>query len=173
MKSWYKFAALALVAAGLAIGGAISTYRAAQASPDRIFQRVSERLSCRCGCNQPLSACNHHPCESADSMRAQIRASIAAGKDEEAIVQEFVKQMGVVVLAAPPAQGFTLTAWIMPVAAVLLGLFVVYRVVRSWQRGGRRPSPSEQAAPSTAPSQQDASLQRYVTAIDEELEREP
>lgn len=175
MKSWHKIAALALLAVGLAVAGAISARRAAQSTPDAILNRVSDRLMCRCGCNQHLNACNHHPCGSADPMRAQIRASISAGKDEETIIRDFVEQMGAAILAAPPAEGFTLTAYVAPFAVVLLGCFVIYRVVKGWTArpagaaAGASPPPS--GTPPADPRRREL-LDRYGAAIEEELERE-
>jgi len=163
MKGLFRTGAVALLGVALVVVGVVSTRR--QAGPDETFRRISDRLSCRCGCNQHLNGCTHHPCGSADPMRDQVKAGIAAGKDEEAIVQEFVQQMGAVVLAAPPAKGFSLAAWLMPVAAVLLGLFVIFRVVKS----AMAQRPAAAASPAAPPE----AVGRYVAAIDEDLEREP
>ncbi len=165
MKAWHKTAAVALLALGLAIAGVVSARRSLRNGPEDIFNRVSDRIGCQCGCNQPLSACNHHPCGSADPMRQQIRASIAAGKDEQAIVQEFIEQYGVKVLSAPPAEGFQLTAWLMPFLALLLGLVVVVRIVRHL----RARAPLRQAAAAVDPAQA-AMIERYARNIDDELE---
>lgn len=167
MKSSHKIFAVVLVALGLLVAGAVTTYRSGRASPEVTFQRVSDRLGCKCGCNQPLTACTHHPCGSADPMREQIRAGVAAGKDEEAIIREFVAQNGAVILAAPPAEGAkALAAWIMPFLALLLGTYFVYRIVKNWRS---RPAPAA-AAPDP---KRTALLDKYAAAIDEELEHEP
>lgn len=168
MRGTYKTAGVALLGVVLVVVGVVTTRR--QAGPEETLRRVSDRLICRCGCNQHLNGCTHHPCGSADPMRAQIKASIAAGKDEEAIVQEFVQQMGAVILAAPPAEGISLAAWIMPVAAVLLGLLVVYRVLKS--AASRRVAPAAATGTAAPGAKADAGVQRYVASIDEELERE-
>lgn len=176
MKSWHKTAAIAVLALGLAIAGGITARHSGHPTSEDLFQRVSDRLACRCGCNQNLTACNHHPCGSADPMREQIRASIDAGKNEEAIIQAFVQQNGAVILAAPPAQGFNLAAWIMPFAALLLGGVVIFRVVRRWRPAPAKagaPESGAQAGPATADPQRQALIERYARAIDEELDREP
>ncbi len=167
MRSWHKTAAIGLLAIALAIAGSLAGRRPTS-SPEAIFNRVSDRLMCRCGCNQNLSNCNHHPCSSADPARAQIRAAIAAGKGEEEIVRQFVQQYGAAILALPPARGFALTAWIMPVAAVLLGLGVIYRLVTAWR--ARLAATAARAA--AVDGQRDELLKRYGAAIEEELERE-
>ena len=176
MKSWHKIAAVSLVAVGLVIAGALSPRRAS--SSEEAFNSLSDRLLCQCGCGQHLQGCNMHPCGTAYPMRDQVRASIAAGKSEEGIVEEFVQQMGAGVLAMPPARGIGLVAWIMPVAVLLLGLAVIFRVVKRWRpqpAAERAGPPASTAAPSGAPASDtlpSGTLQRYTASIDEELERE-
>jgi len=67
-------------------------------------------------------------------MRAQmetlITKDIDAGKDEQAILQDFVSRYGVGVLAAPPAKGFDLTAWVLPGVGLVVGLVAVIMIVR-------------------------------------------
>ncbi len=167
MKYWHKTAAVAVLAAGLVVAGVVASRRGN--SPEEKFSRLSDRLLCQCGCGQHLNGCNMHPCGSAYPMRDKIRASLAAGRSEDDIVQDFVKEMGQVALAAPPAQGFGLAAWLMPVVALLLGGYVVVRVVK-----GVRMRPAIAAAGGPAPDAKRAALlQRYSATIDEELEREP
>ena len=166
MKSWHKTAAVGLAAVGLVIAGAIGPRRTS--SSEEAFNRLSDRLLCQCGCGQHLQGCNMHPCGTAYPMRDQIRASMAAGKSEEEVVEEFVQQMGAGVLAMPPARGIGLAAWIMPLAALLLGLAVIFRVVKRW-----RPQPAvERAGPPASTAAPNGTLERYTASIDEELERE-
>ena len=162
MKSWHKTAAAGVLAAALAVFAGLRNWRPA-VTPEQKMSRISDRLLCQCGCGQHLNGCNMHPCGSAYPMRDEINASLTAGRSEDDIVRSFVEKMGAKALAAPPAEGFALTAWVMPFAALLLGLVVIYRVVRS-QRA--------QPAPAAASGRQHALLSRYGAAIDEELERE-
>ena len=171
MKSWHKIAAVSLVAVGLVIAGVLGQRRGA--SSDEMFTRLSDRLMCQCGCGQHLQGCNMHPCGSAYPMRDQVRASTARGNSEEEIVEQFVQQMGAGVLATPPARGIGLAAWIMPVVALLLGLAVIFRVVKRWRpqpAGERGGPPASTAAPSGALASD--TLRRHTASIDEELERE-
>ena len=72
-----------------------------------------------------------------------IEKEIAEGKDETAILQDLAIRYGVQVLAAPPARGFSLTAWILPGVGLLAGLSFVLIIVRRW----RKPSPVAAAIP--------------------------
>lgn len=70
----------------------------------------------------------------ADRMRAFIRRRIAAGDSDAQIKQRLVAQFGEGVLAAPPAQGFGLVAWLLPVGGSLAVGAVVLVMLRRWKR---------------------------------------
>lgn len=100
------------------------------ASPKPTARSVGEGLICQCGCNMTVNGCNHPECSSRTEMQAMIGKEIRAGKDETTILQDFVLHYGVKVLATPPAKGFNLAVWVLPVIGVLGGLVVVIWVVR-------------------------------------------
>ena len=116
----------------------------AAAKPTR--QSIEGALTCQCGCNQTVAACDHYGCSSREEMRALIQKEIAAGKDETAIFQDMTLRYGVKVLAAPPAQGFNLTVWILPILGLMIGLAAVVLFVRHWRKA---PGESPSAPPST------------------------
>ena len=86
---------------------------------------------------------------------------IEAGKDEAAIFQDFVLRYGVKVLATPPASGFNLSVWILPVVGVVLGLAVAIVLARRWRRGRGGPD-----LPPGASANSDPAL---LAAIEEEM----
>jgi cytochrome c-type biogenesis protein CcmH/NrfF len=94
-------------------------------------------------------------------MKAFIRARIAAGDSKQEIEDALVAQFGEGVLAKPPDGGFGALAWVLPLAALLVGAIVVGMLVRTWSRR-REP---EQVADGAA---LDPRLERLV---DEELAR--
>lgn len=97
------------------------------------FKRVSDKLICQCGCNYGLSFCPHLECPSAPVLRARIREKLAAGQSEEQVLKAMVADFGPAILGAPPAEGFNLSAWVMPFLALFIGLFIVQRLVRQWR----------------------------------------
>lgn len=99
-------------------------------SPKTTLDEVSEKLSCRCGCNLVLNRCNHVQCGSAIPMRERINREIAEGKTRDEIIAGFVRDMGEVVLAVPPASGFNWNAWIMPFSALGAGAALVIVALR-------------------------------------------
>jgi cytochrome c-type biogenesis protein CcmH/NrfF len=76
-------------------------------------------------------------------IRPIIEKEIAEGKDERAILQDLAIRYGVQVLAAPPARGFSLTAWILPGVGLLAGLSFVVVIARRW----RKPAPVSAGVP--------------------------
>ncbi len=102
-------------------------------------ESVGADVICQCGCNFPVSTCNHEVCSSRDEMKAMAQKEIAAGKDETTILQDFVLRYGVKVLATPPASGFNLSVWILPSVGLILGLAVVVALARRWRKPPRPP----------------------------------
>ncbi len=101
---------------------------------------IEGAVTCQCGCNQTVSGCDHYGCSSREEMRALIQKEIAAGKDETAILQDMTLRYGVKVLAAPPAQGFNLTVWILPILGLMVGLAAVVLIVRRWRNPSAEPA---------------------------------
>ena len=97
----------------------------------------------------------------ATRMKAFIRARIAAGDSATQIKAKLVDQFGPAVLAEPPKRGFDLLAWLLPLAALGLGIVVVGALAWTWSR--RRESNID---PQSA--ELDPDLERRV---DEELAR--
>jgi len=96
--------------------------------------KVSERFVCQCGCSEQLSVCAMLNCGSATPLRAEIAELMKQGKSEKEITSIFVAKYGKVILAAPTTQGFDLTAWTLPFVLFVLGLALIYYLIRLWAR---------------------------------------
>ncbi len=116
------------------------------------FNRVSERLTCQCGCNDGLRVCNHQNCPSAIPMRRIIETKLTEGQTEDQIVDAFVEEYGMVVLSTPPAEGFNLAAWVMPGFALLAGFLLLLHFAGHWIT--RRKLAAEGPAPEVDPEMQ-------------------
>ena len=97
----------------------------------------------------------------ATRMKVFIRARIAAGDSAAQIKAKLVDQFGPAVLAESPKRGFDLLAWLLPLAALGLGIVVVGALAWTWSR--RRESNIDQQG-----AELDPDLERRV---DEELAR--
>lgn len=95
---------------------------------------IGKRMMCLCGCNQILTECNHVGCSTSSEMLRKLDQQVARNEPEDLTIQAFIQEYGQRVLAEPPARGFGLVAWAMPVIATLLGFAVVVLLIRRWQR---------------------------------------
>jgi cytochrome c-type biogenesis protein CcmH len=89
----------------------------------------------------------------AEQWRELIRQKLAQGESQEQILRYFVDIGGEGVLAAPPKQGFALTAWLLPLFVMVNGAGLIVVLTRRWAQ--RRPQadvhgmPDRNAAPSS------------------------
>jgi hypothetical protein len=119
----------------------LSSVASAQApKPDRA-KAVGDRVMCMCGgCSDAAGKCTHSggafsgPCETAKAELKEINDRIAQGQSDDLISSEFVQEYGPTVLLSPPARGFDVWAWIMPVIVPLFGLALVWMIVARWRR---------------------------------------
>src|SRR5919108_713469 len=81
----------------------------------------------------------------AERMRAFIRQRIAAGDTKSEIKDKLVAEFGESVLAAPPARGFNLLAWLLPIAGALAALLAGGLLARRWSRSRAEPGPGASA----------------------------
>src|ERR1700689_4200264 len=107
--------------------------------PATRFNEIGHQMMCVCGCKQILLECNHVGCPDSDGMRNELMVAVNRGDSDSLVEQSFVQKYGPIVLAAPTNTGFDRTAWIVPFAALALGLMLVVMVIRAWKN---RPTPS-------------------------------
>ncbi len=98
----------------------------------------------------------------ADRIRAFISARVEAGDTKSEIKRKLVAQFGPAILSSPSKHGFNLLAWVLPLAGLGLGAFVLGALAWRWSRG-RGPAPAAAGGPAIDPE-----LERR---LDEELAR--
>ena len=69
-------------------------------------------------------------------MQKEINERVTRSESDDLTLQAFVQEYGPTVLIVPPAKGFNLAAWIMPVVAPLIALVLVWFVARRWRHKG-------------------------------------
>jgi cytochrome c-type biogenesis protein CcmH len=94
---------------------------------------LGKKLMCMCGCNQVLTECNNIDCPVRDHMLQELDERVKSKESDDLILQSFIQEYGERVLVVPPAKGFNLAAWILPVVVPLLGLGLVAVVVLRWR----------------------------------------
>jgi cytochrome c-type biogenesis protein CcmH/NrfF len=103
-------------------------------APSSRFDALGHKLMCVCGCGQILLECNHVGCPDSDREITELRAQLASGLPDERVLGWFINKYGPTVLAAPLRGGFDTVAWIVPFAALGLGLTAVILFIRRWRR---------------------------------------
>jgi cytochrome c-type biogenesis protein CcmH len=98
---------------------------------DNDVNRVAKQLYCPVCPNTPLDVCETKACE---DWRAQIRDQLAEGWTDQEVIDYFVTQYGERVLAEPQRKGFTSLVWFLPLIVVLVGLGIVYEILRNWRK---------------------------------------
>ena len=134
----------------------------APVSDDQV-NAVAHQLYCPVCENIPLDVC---PTQACAQWRDLIRTKLSQGWTAQQIRDYFVQQYGDRVLSTPPQHGLNLLVYILPPACFLLGVFILYRVLRSMRRRSPVAAP---AVDSSGPVSED----RYRQRLEDELkERE-
>ncbi len=99
------------------------------------YNVLNHRLMCTCGCAEILGECNHVGCPNSSEELDLLRTGISNGDTDEKIFNAFAAKYGATVLAAPPASGFNLVAWIAPFAVFAAALLGTILLIRHWSIG--------------------------------------
>lgn len=100
---------------------------------DAEVDRVAREL--RCVVCQSLSVADS-PSELAGQMREMVRQRLAAGESPDQVKAYFVSRYGEWVLLSPPTRGFSLLAWVLPLAVLGGGLGGTLLLLRRWSQRG-------------------------------------
>lgn len=149
------FSSLLLV---LALAWDISGAQAQTPSPDDI-NRVARQLSCPTCTGINVADC---PTETCAQWRAKIGELLAEGKTDQEILEYFAARYGDHVLQVPPARGFFLSVWIVPILAILAGLGMLGYLMHRW---AKRSAVGEKLITSS-----DTEEDEYVRRVEQELQ---
>ena len=130
-------AAIALLLALVVAGAGQAAF-----APRTSLPAIERQVMC-VTCKIPLNVAES---PQADRERAFIQSLIVEGKSEAQIKRALVGQYGPAVLALPSSHGFDLTAYLVPIAA-LLALLVGLALLPRWRRGCRAAPAQEPATP--------------------------
>lgn len=162
-----KRPALFLLLATLAIVGAIWSFMIISAArSETLDQRVHNVASqLKCPICQGESVADS-PSLISQQMRSVIRQQLQSGKSEQQVIQYFVDRYGSQIVWSPPWQGFTLLAWLVPIALLLAGAFLLFSVLRNWRT---RPAIVLSDDDPELANADEAELERYRAEIEGEL----
>jgi len=95
------------------------------------FERITKELRCLVCQNESIADSN---VQLASDLRRQVREMLVAGSSDEAIFKFMTDRYGEFVRFGPPLEPKTLLIWGAPFIALLLGVAIVYRIVRQRSR---------------------------------------
>ena len=97
------------------------------------FPDIEDEVMCDT-CNVSLNIANS---PRADQLRREINKLIARGETKSQIKSTLSGRYGPAILALPPASGFSLSAYLVPVAVAIGLLLLGIVLLRRWRRSGR------------------------------------
>ena len=98
-------------------------------------KNLGTKLIAPCCWIEPVAT---HISPAAEKIKKQIRVMLEQGMPEEEILDAFVKEYGVQILANPPAKGFFLNLYVIPPLVIIVFAVVVIIIIRKWVRAGRQ-----------------------------------
>jgi cytochrome c-type biogenesis protein CcmH len=118
---------------GLVSATAAASTATTPPTPRTSLPAIERQVMC-VTCKIPLNVAES---PQADRERAYIQGLIDQGQSESQIKRELVGQYGPAVLGLPSAQGFDLTAYLVPLAVVLALLAALAVLLPRWRRQAR------------------------------------
>ena len=95
------------------------------------FEHITAQLRCLVCQNESIADSN---VELASDLRRQVREMLVAGQSDDAIFKFMTDRYGEFVRFNPPLEAKTLFIWGAPFVMLLLGVLIVYRIVRQRSR---------------------------------------
>jgi cytochrome c-type biogenesis protein CcmH len=105
-----------------------------------------------------------------EQWRELIRQKVAQGESKDEIMRYFVEMRGEEILAAPPKQGFALTAYLLPLFVVLNGAGLILVLTFRWVRRQPISEPTSPTHPDTTGSTEQTAADPYRQRLLRELE---
>lgn len=162
-ESILQAAALIAVVAVMLVMALAGPAAAADLTPEqqKLAAGIDGKLIAPCCWTQTVAL---HESQKAEEIKMQVRLLIAQGKGESEIIDGFVTQYGEQILASPRASGFNWLAYLIPFAALVVGLGGIAVLVARW-RGGQA-----QVVPVPVTSQRTASGDNAADELNRRLE---
>ena len=162
MRRRFSLVALAL----LAVGAGLLWAEVKTTDPMTLQVReIGKNLKCQCGCAYTVADCNMLYCHFRDPINQDIEEGLKAGLTTESILSKIYAKYGEFVRTEPVAVGFGTLGWVMPFAALGLGLAIAPLVVRRWKR---KTEAAETAKPAKSDPPQ-AAIRRMEAQIEKDL----
>ena len=117
------FLLLGIIALVAAFWSLLSLNVSAHKTLDQRVYDVGSQLKCPVCQSESVA---DSPSLIAQQMRGVIRQQLQAGRSEQQVMQYFINTYGEQIAWSPPWQGFTLLAWLVPIALILIGAGLLF-----------------------------------------------
>lgn len=131
MKKFYALMLFLLVFSLLSVGAASAQGDGPESVSDDEVNAIAKQLFCPVCENTPLDVCETQACK---QWRELIRLKLSEGWTEAEIKDYFVANYGARVLDEPPLEGFYLLVYFVPPLIILLGIVILFRAFKQWQK---------------------------------------
>lgn len=131
----------------------------------KVQKDIEDSLVCQDSCGMILSSCDN---QTAQYMRKIITDRLSKGQSKAQIIGYFQSIYGVKVLAAPPAEGFNITAWVTPFVALIGGGLLIYFALDKWVLRAKLERMEREDAQGT---EKPVDFSEYEGLLDEELKK--
>lgn len=141
---------------------AVGVVSAQQPTPsDDEVNAIAKQLYCPVCENIPLDVCGTAACA---QWRELIRQKLSEGWTEQQIKDYFVQQYGARVIGTPNR-----LVYLIPIAAILAGAYILYRAFHLWKRPLQANVP--QSSPSDSGSATALPQDEYINRLEEEVRK--
>lgn len=125
------------------------------------IRRVGDKLACKCGvCNNTVATCQMLECHYSLPARQKIATLQQQGQSDDTILASFVKESGISALSSPPAEGFNILGYLMPIIGIVAGLGAILLFLKKSKQN---------RIPATVPPLDNEMLARYKERIDKDM----
>ncbi len=134
---------------------------------EELVKAIEHKIHCTCGCNLDVFTCRttDFTCSTSPAMHRMVLARLDAGMTEAQVLASFQQQYGEMIFMAPPKHGFNWAAYLMPYAALAVGLGLVGAVARRWFRA------TPKAGPAAEPGAEGGASPEELERLKRELEK--
>jgi cytochrome c-type biogenesis protein CcmH len=129
-------------------------------------RQIERMLIAPCCWMQPVS---EHASQASDEVKAQIRERLGRGMNRQQILDSFVAQYSLRILAEPPNRGFSRFLYLTPWLVFGVSAFGLVGLVKRMTRGRRDAAPPRTATPAPSAAGPDAGGRAYEQQLDDEL----
>jgi len=113
--------------ASLPVQAGEATLNAENPEIEQRLTKLAEELRCMVCQNETLAGSHS---ELAEDLRVEIRAQMAAGKNDQQVIEYLTERYGDFVLYNPPFKPVTFLLWLGPLLFLLIGVTVWYQTMK-------------------------------------------